>query len=96
MTGTVAADGTAELSLRTLARQTWTVRQVSVNAPNVGGGATCGLYLNGALITPMVPQAGAAVEPPPVTLQPGSILEVRWTAGTVGARVEATYIYDDQ
>lgn len=93
---TVAAAGTARITLgQTGPRMVRRVRQVSTMAPNVGGSASCALYKNGMLITPMDAQGDAAVEPPPIDARSTDQLYVEWTGGTAGAQVEALFIYDE-
>jgi hypothetical protein len=93
--GTVPASGTVDLVFTPTAGQNWVVRQVSIDAANVGGSASCALYRDSNFISPLVPQGDAAVEPPPINVNNGHRLIVRWTAGTVGATVNAFIIYDD-
>lgn len=97
--GTVAADGTATIRVRTTGTDGWTVRQVSVEmtagtAASVPGAATCVMRKNGALVTVLIAQGDAAVEPPAVGLQPGDELTLEWAAGTAGNLVGAFVIYD--
>ena len=93
--GVIAAGGTATLSIRPDNRRTWTVQQVTLDAPNVGTSATARVELNGNLITPCIPQADAPSGEPFITVHPGDTFSVKWAASTVGATVKATFIYDD-
>lgn len=91
----VNAAGTADLVFSPRSRQSWAVQQVSTSAPSVGTGASCGVYRDGMLITPMVAQADVASGDPPIPVRLGQKLHVRWTGATVGAVVSAIIIYDD-
>lgn len=92
----VAADGTAGCDLIvTSPRVFYRVRQVSIMAPDVGGAASAGLYLDDMLISPMVPQGDAAAGDPPVDLRPGRRMAVAWTGADPGAMCNAYFIYDE-
>lgn len=95
LSGTVAADGTATLSVRPYGRATWVVQQVGIDAPNVGGGAVGMIRKNGSPITPFVASGDAPAGEPYVTLRRNDVLTIEWTAATVGAQVTATVFYDD-
>lgn len=92
---TADASGNATATIRPTSRQTWTVSQVSINMPNAGGSASCGLYKNGFLISPLVPQADAASGDPPVVLHTGDTMTVQWVGAAVGATGSVVVIYDD-
>ena len=93
-TGIVPASGAIGLELRP-GRLTLIVSQVGIRAPDVGGGAIGNILKNGAIITPFVPYGDAPAGEPPIILRPGDVMRVDWTSAAVGARVEATFIYDD-
>lgn len=103
-TAIVTAAGTGEVDFPAPRGQVpFTVSQVSIAAidvagsstPTAPGNATAGVYYNGFLITPMVPQADAASGDPPVVVTPNDTLAVLWTNCTPGRLVQATFIYDD-
>lgn len=98
--GRVAATGIGRLYIQPINRQTWTVKQVSVNgqvtgATAVGAGSACNLYKGALFVAATIPQNGVIVEPPPLVLKPNERAEVRWTGATPGASIEIYYIYDD-
>lgn len=93
-TGVVAAAGTATITYM-FGRNTATVTQVSVDAPNVGGGASAGVYLNDSLITPLVPQGDAATGDPPVIIRPGNSLKIKYFGAAPGALIQTLVFYDD-
>ena len=95
VSGTVAAAGTARLSLRPTNRRTWTIKQVTANAPNVGAAATAKITVNGAVISGLVATNGTAAGEPYIPLLPGSTMNVDWSGATAGAGVEVTFVYDD-
>lgn len=95
MSGTVAASGTGTLTIRPVRRQRWTVRQVSVEAPNVGGGASGMLRKNGNAVAPFIAQADAIAGEPPIILGPGENMTIVWTGATAGAQIKALVTYDD-
>lgn len=88
------AGGSATATIRTKWGQSWLVKQVTNNMPNAPGGSTAGLYKNGQLITPMVPDSGVAAGEPWVTITSADILQVRWTGLTVGQRGSVFYMYE--
>lgn len=95
----IAADGTATITITPAGAQGWTVRQVSVEmqdgtAASVPGEATCVMRKNGALVTVLIAQGDAAVEPPAVSLQPGDVLTIEWANGTAGNVCSAFVIFD--
>ena len=92
---TVPASGAVALELRSTNRKAWTVKQVGIRAPNVGGGAIGNITKNGLIITPFVPYGDAPAGEPFITLRPGDVMATEWTSAAVGATVEATYFYDD-
>lgn len=98
--GRIGAAGTATLRLPIVGRNPWTVTQVTVNgtvrgATAVGPSATCGLYLNGILVSRTVAQGGVIAGDPPTLVYPSDRLTLEWAAGVVGAAVEALFQYDD-
>ena len=95
LSGTVPASGTVDLVLRSWAGQTWTIQQVSPDAPNVGGAASGGVYKNDNLIAPFVPQGDAVAGEPYPKIRGSDRLQIRWTGATPGAQVSALVIYDD-
>ena len=95
ITGVVASTGIARLDFRTDNRLPAIVQQVGIEADNVGGGAVGKIYKNGALITPFVATGDAPAGEPFIRIGTGDVMRVEWTSATVGARVAATFIYDD-
>lgn len=95
ITGIVDAAGTVTLRVKPTGRQVWTVQQVGIHAPGVGGSAVGIIRKNGFPITPFVPQGDAPSGEPYVTLRPSDTLTISWEAATVGAAVAVTVIYDD-
>lgn len=93
--GTVDANGDLTLAWRSQGRQTWTVQQVSVSMPTAPAGATCNIYKNGNLISPLVPNGDAASGDPPVVQRPPDRISVVWTNCTPGDLGSIFVIYDD-
>lgn len=93
ITDTIDGGGAASIAITTNGFQTWIVSQVSIECTGAGAGSLAGLYLDGRLITRMVPNGGAAGGDPPVRLPQGRTLEVRWTGCTPGAAVSALVFY---
>jgi len=95
ISGRVAASGTGTLTVRPTRGQTWTVRQVSIEAPDVGFSSSCAVYKNGSAISPLVPQMDAAAGEPPIILHPSDVMTIVWTGGTSQALLKALITYDD-
>ncbi len=95
LSGVVNASGNAILRITPRNGQNWIVQQVSINAPNVGGGASCAVYRQDTLITPLIAQGDAAAGEPFIPVRNGFNMSVRWTGGTPGAAVSAIFLYDD-
>jgi hypothetical protein len=95
VSGVIAADGTARLSIRPTNRRQWTVQQVSVKSASAGQAATAEVNRDGVFITEIVATGGTAADAPYVKLSPGQSMTVAWANGTPGALVEATFFYDD-
>jgi hypothetical protein len=89
---TVPASGTAIISWRTEAKQTWDIEQVTTKADNVGFSATCEIRKNGNRVSLMIPTGSTAGQPPPVRQSPSDVMDVRWTGATPGAVVEVTHV----
>jgi protein involved in polysaccharide export with SLBB domain len=91
--GQADALGVLELVFRGRSSQPVKVTQVTCEM-EAGAGAACSVRVNGALISPMVPTGDAAVGEPPVRLQPGDELTVRWTGAPPGATGRMVVIYE--
>jgi len=89
----VAASGAATIRWYVRSGQRWQAQQVSIDAPDVGGSASCAVYIDDRLISPAVPQADAVSGEPFIPVRRS--VEVRWTASVVGAVCRATLVYDD-
>ncbi len=94
LSGAAPASGSLRLTWRSN-RQTWNVQQVTVEAPNAPGGATCELRKNGALITPLVPGSDAAGGDPPILQRPPDVMWVQWDGLDQGDAGYVLVIYDD-
>lgn len=92
---TVAADGTATITIRPFASQVWTVNQVSTEHLTAPAGATSALRKNGNLITVLIATGDVADGTPPVILRPGDVMTVGWAGCTPGQTVKAYILYDD-
>lgn len=95
LSGAADANGSLLLSWRTGGRQTWTVKQVSIEMSDAPGGTVCVLRKNDRLITPLVPNEDAAGGDPPVMLRPPDRMSVEWTGADPGNAGFVTVIYDD-
>jgi len=96
LSGTVAANGTARLTLRPYGRTTWIIQQIAVEAPGIGASAGLGMIRkNGSPVTPFVAAGDAPAGEPYITLRGSDVLTIEWTGATVGASVKATVFYDD-
>jgi hypothetical protein len=99
-TATVAADGTARITIQPYGAQPWDMTQVSVELASAPIGATCALrkYPSGSavgyLITPLVPTGDVAAGDPPVRLRPEDTMTVEWAGCTPGTLAKALLIYE--
>lgn len=91
----VGANGTATVSFRPTRGQNWSVQQVSVSAPTVGGNALCNIYRDTTFVAAVNPSRGVAAGEPFIPCRNGSTFYIRWTNATVGAPCEVLIIYDD-
>lgn len=92
----IGAGGTGTVTVKTNSRETWIVKQVSIELASAPSGATADLRINSDLVSLLVAQGDAAAGDPPITLLPTDTLTVNWagcTANTVG-RVLVFYDVD--
>lgn len=87
--------GVATASLTPTRQQQWKVSQVSTEMPAAVGTTTCGLYLNGYLVSPMLARGSAAAGDPPVDLGPSDTLQVRWDNVAPGSVGKVLWFYDE-
>lgn len=92
---TAGVGGGASVTVTPPPLRQWKVAQVSVAMPDAGGSASCGLYKNGVLVSPLVPQGDAASGDPAVILRPGDQLVVQWTAAKPGAAGTVLVFYEE-
>lgn len=89
----VAADGTAEIVIRSGA-QRWSVTQISTKMRPVPVGAACEITFNADPVTGMWPGGDVAGGDPPVNLYSADTLAVTWTGCTPGTTVKANIFYE--
>jgi hypothetical protein len=94
-TATVAANGTATVTIQPYGARLWRVSQVSVEMPVVPAGGLCNLRHNGALVSPLTPNRGVAQGPPAVDVLPEDVLTVEWSGMTPGTLGKVYFIYDE-
>ncbi len=92
---TVAANGTATADLSPTSSAALMIRQVSVEMDSAPAGATCSLRLNGVMVSPLIPTADVAVEPPPLFVSPGDDCAVVWRNCTPADQGVVFIIYDE-
>lgn len=91
---TVNAAGVAEVVFRP-PRYPWLVSQVSVEMPTAPAGSICEVRKGASLISPMIPAGDAAAGDPPITLQQGDQLIVRWEGATPGDQGLVYMVYQE-
>lgn len=96
LSSSASAGGTATITIRTGGYQSWSITQISTEAPaapSVGG--TCKIRRNGAIVVPfMVPTGDVASGSPPIDITPADAVTIDWTGLTPGTAVSATVIYE--
>lgn len=95
LTAIADANGDAVATLRPIARQTWTIQQVSIDAPDAGANARGKLYRDGLVISPFVARSDVISGEPYIVLRGSQQLRVVWSGATTGAHCDALVIYDD-
>lgn len=94
-TANVGADGIGTADLAPTSAAGNMIRQVSIELEAAPAGATCSLRLNGSMVSPLIPTADVAVEPPPLFVVPGDDCAVVWRNCTPGQVGRVLVIYDE-
>jgi hypothetical protein len=89
----VAADGSCEISFRAQGREAWQVEQISTEMQGAVSGSECNLFVNGSLVTPLLPRRSVAAGDPPLPVYPGDVVSVEWSGCTPGEQGKALVIY---
>lgn len=93
----ISAGGTGTITVKPDGRETWIIRQVSIELSGTLVGSTCDLRKNDYLVTPFgSPAADTAFGDPPVLLLPSDAMTINWAGGTSGTIGKALINYDRQ
>lgn len=99
VSGVIKADGTGTLTWQPIG-QVKELQQVSHTGSvpggiSVGASATCILYKNGRFITRTIASGGTIDGLPYIPARTGDTFTLKYVGATVGAAIEATFIYDN-
>jgi hypothetical protein len=89
----VAADGSCTISFRAQGRYAWQVEQISTEMQGAISGSECNLFVNGSMVTPLLPRRSVAAGDPPLPVYPGDVVTIVWSGCTPGAQGKALVIY---